>query len=133
MNFRGKLLGIKMENKGTLSKPKVKLSIYSEERLAEDVESVVKEINWRYGLDEDISEFCSEFKSDKFLKLPLRRWKGMWIKCANSLYELLIIAIVLQNATVRRTVQMMNNLLSTYGSKLKFDGKGLFVFWKHGF
>ena len=49
--------------------------------------------------------------------------------CANSLYELLIISIVLQNATVKRTSQMMNNLFNAYGSKLKFDGKELFAYW----
>jgi 3-methyladenine DNA glycosylase/8-oxoguanine DNA glycosylase len=120
-----------MENEGTVNKPKIKLSIYSERKLKkEEIESIVNEINFRYGLNEDISEFCNKFKSDKFLKLPIKRLKGMRINCANSLYELLIIAIVLQNATVRRSVQMMNNLFNTYGSKLKFDNKELFAYWK---
>jgi N-glycosylase/DNA lyase len=131
MNFCGRLFGIKMENEGTVNKPKIKLSIYSERKLKkEEIESIVNEINFRYGLNEDISEFCNKFKSDKFLKLPIKRLKGMRINCANSLYELLIIAIVLQNATVRRSVQMMNNLFNTYGSKLKFDNKELFAYWK---
>ncbi|MEM5883149.1 MAG: hypothetical protein QXQ77_02830 [Candidatus Aenigmatarchaeota archaeon] len=130
MNFKG-LLGIKMENKGTVSKPKIKLSIYSQEKLVkDDLESIIKELNWRYGLDEDISEFCNKFKSDKYLKLPLKRLKGMRVNCANSLYELLMIAIVLQNATIKRTVQMMDNLLNVYGYKLRFDGKELFAYWK---
>jgi N-glycosylase/DNA lyase len=120
-----------MENEGTVNKSKIKLSIYSERKLKkEEIESIVNEINFRYGLNEDISEFCNKFKSDKFLKLPIKRLKGMRINCANSLYELLIIAIVLQNATVRRSVQMMNNLFNTYGSKLKFDNKELFAYWK---
>ena len=120
MNFDGKLLGIKMENKGATNKPSIKLTIYSKKKLMKsEVQNIVSELNWRYGLDEDISEFCEEFKSDKFLKPVLKRWKGMRINCANSLYELLIIAIVLQNATVRRSVQMMNNLLSKYGKKIE--------------
>ncbi|MEM5794389.1 MAG: hypothetical protein QXS48_00890 [Candidatus Aenigmatarchaeota archaeon] len=69
-----------MKNKGTISKPKIKLSIYSQEKLVkDDLESIIKELNWRYGLDEDISEFCNKFKSDKFLKLPLKRLKEFLI------------------------------------------------------
>jgi 3-methyladenine DNA glycosylase/8-oxoguanine DNA glycosylase len=41
---------------------------------------------------------------------------------AGSLYECLVIAIVLQNATVRRTVQMMQALLERYGTLLSYDG-----------
>jgi 3-methyladenine DNA glycosylase/8-oxoguanine DNA glycosylase len=131
MNFCGKPFGIKMENERTINKPKIKLSIYSNRKLTkEEIEGIVNEINFRYGLNEDISEFCNKFKSDKFLKLPIKRLKGMRINCANSLYELFIIAIVLQNATVRRSVQMMNNLFNAYGWKLKFDNKELFAFWR---
>jgi 3-methyladenine DNA glycosylase/8-oxoguanine DNA glycosylase len=47
----------------------------------------------------------------------------------NSLYEYLIIAIVLQNATVRRSVQMMQALFNAYGTPLSYDGKTLYSFW----
>ncbi len=93
------------------------------------MEQVVNELNWRYGFNEDISEFFEEFKIDTFLKPVFKRWKGMRSNCTNSLYELLMISIVLRNATVKRTVQMMNNLFNAYGSKLKFDGKELFAYW----
>jgi 3-methyladenine DNA glycosylase/8-oxoguanine DNA glycosylase len=47
-----------------------------------------------------------------------------------SLYEYLVIAIVLQNATVRRSVQMLQGLFERYGSPLRFDGKELYGFWE---
>lgn len=47
-----------------------------------------------------------------------------------SLYEYLVIAIVLQNATVSRSVQMLQALLDRYGSTLGFDGRELFAFWE---
>jgi 3-methyladenine DNA glycosylase/8-oxoguanine DNA glycosylase len=47
----------------------------------------------------------------------------------NSLYEYLIIAIVLQNATVRRSVQMMQALFEAYGMPLCYDSKLLYAFW----
>jgi len=130
LNFGGKPLGLRIENKGVTDKPTVKLTIYSKQELSDkEIEEIVKEVNWRYGFDEDISEFFTEFENDSFLKPVFKRLKGMRNNCANSLYELLVISIVLQNATVRRTVQMMNNLFNAYGKKLKFDKKALFVYW----
>ena len=130
LNWRGEALGIRMENRGTANRPKIRLSVYSERRLtSQGLRDVAEELSWRYGLDEDISEFCKRFKRDSFLGQPLRRLEGMRLSCGNSLYELLIIAIVLQNATVRRTVQMMNNLFNAYGKRLRFDSRELFAYW----
>ena len=47
----------------------------------------------------------------------------------SSLYEYLIIAIVLQNATVRRSVAMMQALFEAYGTPLSYDGQELYCFW----
>jgi len=130
LNWRGEALGTKMENRGTGNRPKIRLSIYSERRLTgQGLRDVAEELSWRYGLDEDISEFCRRFKRDRFLEQPLKRLKGMRLSCGNSLYELLMIAIVLQNATVRRTVQMMNNLFNAYGTRLRFDSRELLAYW----
>jgi 3-methyladenine DNA glycosylase/8-oxoguanine DNA glycosylase len=46
-----------------------------------------------------------------------------------GLYTMLQVYVVLQNATIRRTIQMMNNLLEKYEQKVKFDGKEMYVFW----
>ena len=130
LNLDRRLFGLRMENRGVINEPKIRLTVYSKNKLTPNVmERVVNELNWSYGCNEDISEFFNEFKNDKFLKPAFKRWKGMRSNCANSLYELMIISIVLQNATVKRTIQMMNNLFNAYGSKLKFDGKELFAYW----
>ncbi len=130
LNLKGTAIGVKMVNLGTIEKPKIQLTIYSKTNLSrENIGKVVEEFNWKYGLNEGISQFSIEFKDDKFLKPTFKRLFGMRNNCANSLYELLIISMVLQNATVRRTVQMMNNLFSAYGTKVKFDNKELSAYW----
>ena len=48
------------------------------------------------------------------------------------MYEYLIIGIVLQNATVRRSIQMFRSLLEKYGNLLEFDGRSLWCFWQPG-
>jgi N-glycosylase/DNA lyase len=130
LNLNGRLFGLKMVGEGTIDDPKIDLTIYSKSRVSQQkTEETVKELEWRYGLREDICGFIKEFEHDKFLEPTFKRLRGMRNNCANSLYELLIISIVLQNATVRRTVQMMNNLFNSYGTKLKFDNKELSTCW----
>jgi 3-methyladenine DNA glycosylase/8-oxoguanine DNA glycosylase len=43
-----------------------------------------------------------------------------------------MIGIVLQNATVRRSMQMFQALLEKYGTLLEYDGRQLWCFWKAG-
>jgi len=42
----------------------------------------------------------------------------------------MITAVLLQNATVRRTVQMMEALLEKYGTKVAFDNKEIYALWQ---
>ncbi len=122
MVWQEKLLGLKFKNKGTVSNPKIELSIFSEDRLSDEfIKNAVSEIRWRFNFDQDISKF----KLDK----KFTKWRGTKAIASNSLYEMLIIYITLQNATVRRSVQMLENLFRAYGYKVKFDGQVLSTFW----
>lgn len=131
MLWNGNKLGLKFENKGTIKKPKIKVYIYSLKKLSKDfVEDTIKEVSWRFNFEQDISKFCERFKDDKVLGPIIRKWEGMKPISANSFYEKLIIYFVLQNATVRRSVQMLENLFNKFGKRVKFDDKILFTFWE---
>lgn len=131
MIWKEQELGLKFENKGTINKPKIKLNIYSQKPLSKQfIESLIPEIRWRFNFDSDISYFCKKFKNDKVIGLIIEKWKGMKPIAANSLYETLMIYVVLQNATVRRSVQMLEKLFDKFGKKVKFDCKELSTFWK---
>ena len=70
--------------------------------------------------------------TSKVFKPIIEKLYGMRPGHPSSLYEYLIIGIVLQNATVKRSVQMFRALLENYGTKLEYDGKRLWCFWKEG-
>src|SRR3989338_10575709 len=130
MCSHNKKLGLKLEDKGLISSPKVKITIHSKENLNNDfIEDIKRELEWRFNFNSDISEFSKKFKNDRILGPIIKKWEGMRPDAANSLYETLIIYIVLQNATVRRSVQMLENLFSKFGAKLIFDEKELSCFW----
>ena len=131
MGWKGKKLGLKFENKGTVNKPKIQVSIYSLRQLSNKfLQGSIPEIRWRFNFDSDISEFCDIFKKDEFMGPIIRRWKGMKPIAANSLYETLIIYLVLQNATIRRSMQMLENLFEKFGKKVEFDNRILSTFWE---
>jgi len=128
--WKGKQLGLKFQNIGTVSKPKVKVDIYSRERLSDEfVSSLVQEVEYRFNFELDLIPFYKQFKGDKVLGPVIKKWRGMRPGHPSSLYEYLIVGVVLQNATVRRSVQMFQALLTNYGKLLEYDGKKLWCFW----
>ncbi len=131
--WRDKSLGLKFKNLGTRQKPKIEMSIYADKKLDENfVESLIDEIKYRYNLELDLTDFYKKFKGDNILGPIIKKWQGMRPGHPSSLYEYLLIGIVLQNATVRRSIQMFKALLENYGTLLEFDGKKLWCFFKPG-
>jgi 3-methyladenine DNA glycosylase/8-oxoguanine DNA glycosylase len=130
IRFMNKIFGIKMWSEGTIGKSKVKMEIYSRPKISKHIiESLAKEISYRLGFNEDIIEFIGIAEKEPVMREPLKRLKGMRVTALESLYELLMIAVVLQNANVSRTRSMMRNLLERFGKKVRFDGQELFVFF----
>ncbi len=131
MRFEGQVFGIRLDNLGSIEDPAVGLVIFSGKRLAEDlVDRLAVEIAGRYDLNANLRSFYDGFQDDSWLAPVLKRWRGVRPSSYTSLYEYLVIATVLQNATVRRTVQMMENLFARFGTLAVFDGWELSAFWE---
>ncbi|MDP2930052.1 MAG: hypothetical protein Q8N56_00380 [bacterium] len=131
MLWHGQKLGTIFENAGTTKNPKVRVIVYSQKVLpSEFINSVKSEIIWRYNLDLDLAGFYRMAAKDKLLKPITKKFYGLRPMHAGSLYEYLIIAIVLQNATVRRSVSMMQALFENYGTLLEFAGQKFWCFWE---
>ena len=126
--WEGRPYGLKIENKG-----KVRVTIYSDKKPTDrEINSLIEEVKYRYNLDLDLSGFYTSLRNDPMLKPIIRRWHGMRPGHPSSLYEYLIIGVVLQNATVRRSIQMFKALLENYGTLLEYDKKKLWCFWAPG-
>lgn len=131
--FLEKDLGVVFKNVGSVDKPKIEVKIYAAERLPKDfIEEFIKEIKYRYSLDLNLNDFYKHFSDDKIVGPVIKKIRGMRPGHQDSLYEYLIIGIVLQNCTVRRSVQMMQVLFEKYGTRLEFAGKKLWCFWEPG-
>lgn len=131
MVFGGEKLGTVFENSGTAKNPKVTVKVFSDKKLSDDLlENIKGEIIWRYNLDLGLSQFYQDAGDDPLLKPIIKRFYGLRPMHHGSLYEYLIIAIVLQNAPVRRSVYMMQTLFENYGSQLEFANQKLWCFWE---
>jgi len=132
-SYQGQSLGLKFSGIGNIERPEISLDIYASNILpASLIGSLIDEIKYRYNLDFDLSDFYRQFGSDAILGPIIEKWRGMRPGHPSSLYEYLIIGIVLQNATVRRSIQMFRSLLEKYGNPLEFDGRSLWCFWQPG-
>lgn len=132
-NWHNEKIGIKFINKGTINNPRILVEIFSRKSINRDfITILIDEVKYRYNLDFNLTNFYKIFKKDKLLAPIIKKWRGMRPGHPSSLYEYLIIGVVLQNATVRRSVQMFRNLLKKYGTQLEFDGKKLWCFWSPG-
>jgi len=131
--WQGKQLGLKFVNKGKVNEPRIAVGVYATGKLNQDfICSLEEEIRYRFNLDLKLAEFYRSFRNDEVLGPIIKRWRGMRPGHPSSLYEYLIIGTVLQNATVRRSMQMFEALLGNYGRLLEYDGKKLWCFWRPG-
>lgn len=133
MRWQGTPLGLKISNAGSVDAPDVLIEVWAE-TCPDDalLTLILDELRYRFNLDLNLAPFCAAFEHDLVLGQILRRWRGMRPGHPSSLYEYLIIGIVLQNATVRRSIQMFGALLEHYGTLLEYDDRSLWCFWSPG-
>jgi len=131
MLWRGERVGLVFEDKSRKNSPLVLVKIFSAKKLSQEfLDSLKREIIWRFNLDLDLFGFYQEVNKDPLLKPIVKRFFGLRPMNPGCLYEYLVIAIVLQNATVRRSVSMMQVLFENYGVLLDFDNQKFWSFWE---
>lgn len=131
MLWRGEKLGLIYEDAGTKSKPKVRVRIFSKKKLTKELlEDLKREITWRFNLDMDLAAFYKDVGKDPLLKPAMKRFYGLRPMSYSSLYEYLIISIVLQNTVVRRSISMLRSLFENYGSPVEYDRQKFWCYWE---
>jgi len=129
MLWKGEKLGLVYEDAGRTSKPKVRIKVFSKENLTKDfTESLKQEIIWRFNLDLDLAQFYKAVGKDPLLAPIIKKFSGLRPMHHGSLYEYLIIGIMLQNTVVRRSVSMLQSLFERYGDLLEYDNQKLWCY-----
>jgi 3-methyladenine DNA glycosylase/8-oxoguanine DNA glycosylase len=117
-----KLVGIRLKQ----WKKGVQAVIFSDEVVSEEqageVSSVLRNA---LGADVDLTEFYRMGARDNVLRHVIQDLYGMKPYSADSVFERTLLAICLQMAPIKRSNEMLDCLIDTYGENLAFDGKNI--------
>jgi len=129
----GRSFGLVFRNKGTVEQPKIEIEVWGEPAAKEMYAGcLLHEMSYRYNFDLDTVSVYKTFEKFPELQLPMKNLYGMRPGQPSSLYEYVIIGIVLQNAAVRRSISMFRTLLIDYGEQVSFAGKELLCMFDPG-
>lgn len=131
MLWKGKRLGLIYQDQSLKKVPKVAVKVYSHSKLSPKfLESLRNEIIWRFNLGLDLGKFYKSVENDSLLKPIVKRFYGLRPMSYSSLYEYLIIGIMLQNTIVKRSISMLQSLFERYGTLLEYDDTKLRCYWE---
>ncbi|HML02619.1 MAG TPA: hypothetical protein VK487_04505 [Candidatus Bathyarchaeia archaeon] len=120
----GEMLGLKLKSEGPQEKPEVLCDIFSNERLDPNKKRELPGlISWMLGSKEDIRPFYAFAKHDSLIKALIEDLHGMRRTRRPDIFPMLILAVTLQMAPIKRSDQMMSLLIKEYGDKVTFDHK----------
>jgi len=131
--FSGKLVGLRLESRGSMEKPKITFNVLSRQKLTSKEEREIDELVVSgAALDEDVLEFYEAVRSDSVLKHVIPRLYGMrrGTTLNTHIFNSAILALTLQNAPIKRTNQMLELIVKNYGDKFTFDGKTTYTWPK---
>jgi len=122
------LTGIKATKKGD----DIEIEIYANRSMSDsEKEKLTKRVIHSYGFNEKWNDIDIPKKLQKNQELNniLEGFKGTRISCPESIFEIAIISLLLQNTTIKRSTSMLGNLLDSFGKIVEFDGKQLKIFF----
>jgi 3-methyladenine DNA glycosylase/8-oxoguanine DNA glycosylase len=108
----------------------IHIKIYANSFLPEDmIQSLYHQFIYSYGIQEAYT--IPKWVIEKYepTKEIIKRFYGTRISCPESLFEIAVVSLLLQNTTITRTVQMFKNLIEQYGKVVQFNNIALFSFY----
>jgi len=124
IRHEGKPVGLKIQSRGTPGKPRVLVGVYARSQIAAVQRERLRELlSVCLGADQDLGEFYRFARKDGILKHVVKSLYGMHDTQAASLFNSVILAICLQMARLKRSLEMMEAIQRTYGETIEFDGK----------
>jgi DNA-3-methyladenine glycosylase II len=122
--FNSELLGLKLQSKGTVKKPRIHVTAYSKTKPdTSEKEHIARIIKRALKTEENLTEFYKLAAKDKILRSLVKDLYGMHTIGWPELFPALILAVTLQMAPMKRSNQMMELLITNFGNQTGFDGK----------
>jgi len=124
IRFEGTPVGLRIQSRGTLQRPRVLVGVYSAREMPKgDEEGLRGALATCLGAEQNLEEFYDFAKKDGILKHVVESLYGMHDTQGVSLFNSVILAICLQMARPKRSFEMMEAIDRKYGETIEFDGK----------
>lgn len=128
LHIEGMLTGLKLRSAGNTRKPLIKAEVFLKDVLSPIQREVVKKVlASKLTIDEDLSEFYRIAKKDPILKKTIDDLYGMHDTDPGSLFSEALLAILLQMAPLKRSEEMMQCMIRSFGELADFDGRKVYV------
>jgi 3-methyladenine DNA glycosylase/8-oxoguanine DNA glycosylase len=124
IRYDGRTVGLKIQSRGTLQKPRVVVGVYAERKISSlDAEGLRGTLAVCLGAEQDLKEFYDFAKKDGILKHVVESLYGMHDTQGVTLFNSVILSICLQMARLKRSLEMMEAINREYGETIEFDGR----------
>jgi len=125
----GVAVGIKTRSRGTVAKPRVIVEAFAARALAAAERRELRQtLTHALDVETDIAGFYRLAARDAVLRRIVRPLYGMHEGYWAGLWPLLLLAVTLQMAPIKRSMAMLHALLDHYGQRLRFEGRSV-VLW----
>jgi len=125
----GEMFGLKLSSMETVEEPEISCELFSHEKLSQNKRQELSDtVAWMLNLKEDIREFYSLAESDPLVRRLVKDLYGMRRTKRPDVFPMLLLAVTLQMAPIKRSDQMMTLLIENYGETITFDGKQV-AYW----
>ena len=122
--FNGELLGLKLHSIGTVHKPRINCTVYSQTKTIDSKkQKITRMLKRALKVDEDLTGFYELSQKDPILQGVVKDLYGMHTVGWPELFPALILAVSLQMAPMKRSNQMMDWLMEYFGVEVRFDAK----------
>ena len=124
--FNGELLGLKFWSSGTMQKPRIHCTVYSEGKVdASKKAGITRMVKRALKTEEDLTKFYKLSQKDDVLRGIVKDLYGMHTVGWPELFPALILAVTLQMAPMKRSNQMMDFLIANFGDHVRFDERAM--------
>ena len=126
--LQGRLVGLKLRSVGTLEEPRINVTVFTTVRLTEhEKPGIKKALETLIGAGQDLNEFYDMARRDDILRHTVEDLYGMHDTQSAYLFNSVVLSICLQMAKWDRSSKMMASINRLYGTRVKFDGRGVMV------
>jgi 3-methyladenine DNA glycosylase/8-oxoguanine DNA glycosylase len=127
LHIKEALIGLKLGSKGTVVAPVIRIEVFHpEETSAIDKAAVKEALSLRLGIHQDLGPFYKMAKKDHILRHTIDDLYGLHDTDPDSLFSEGTLAILLQMAPLKRSMEMMDCVIRSFGDVAVFDGKRIY-------